>query len=118
MKLQTAGSGTSPVNLTPLRRNQAFLDPGQLSDMAEEAAHDPMSEGESDHTRASQRTAMRCWAAWFGARYGCQMDLPVQVLVVVQFIVDHAERKTKAGLVHQLPPWSRPDSRASLARRR
>ncbi|MDM0050614.1 site-specific integrase [Variovorax sp. J22R115] len=44
------------------------------------------------------------WAAWFGARYGRQMALPVPVPVVVQFIVDHAERSTKAGLEHQLPP--------------
>ena len=32
------------------------------------------------------------------------MALPVPVPVVVQFIVDHAERSTKAGLEHQLPP--------------
>ena len=94
----------SLTTLVPLRLNHALLDPGQLSDMAEEAAHDLMTEGESSNTRASYRTAMRYWAAWFGARYGRQMDLPVPVPVVVQFIVDHAERSTKAGLVHQLPP--------------
>jgi len=45
--------------LIPLKRNHALLDPAQLSDMAEEAAHDLMSEGESSNTRASYRTAMR-----------------------------------------------------------
>ena len=104
LTVQPAGPGPSPVNLTPLKRNHALLDPGQLCDMAEEAAHDLMAEGESSNTRASYRTAMRYWAAWFGARYGRQMDLPVPVPVVVQFIVDHAQRSTKAGLVHQLPP--------------
>ena len=61
LTVQPAGSGsaTSSVNLTPLKRNHALLDPAQLSDMAEEAAHDLMSEGESSNTRASYRTAMR-----------------------------------------------------------
>ncbi|MGJ7512600.1 hypothetical protein [Variovorax sp. GT1P44] len=63
-----------------------------------------MSEGESRNTQASYRTAMRYGAAWSGARYGRQMELPVPVPVVVQFIVNHAERSTKVGLVHQLPP--------------
>ena len=31
------------------------------------------------------------------------MTLPVAVPVVVQFVVDHAQRSTKAGLEHQLP---------------
>ncbi|MDM0064982.1 site-specific integrase [Variovorax sp. J31P207] len=88
----------------PLKRDHALLDPGQLSGMAEEAAHDLMAEGESDNTRLAYRAAMRYWAAWFGARYGRQMALPVAVPVVVQFIVDHAQRSTKAGLEHQLPP--------------
>jgi integrase len=90
--------------LMPLKRDHALLDPGQLSEMAEEAAHDLMAEGESDNTRLAYRAAMRYWAAWFGARYGRQMALPVPVPVVVQFIVDHAQRSTKAGLEHQLPP--------------
>ncbi|RZL96341.1 MAG: hypothetical protein EOP82_00940 [Variovorax sp.] len=93
----------SPKALIPLKRSHALLDCGQLSDMAEEAAQDLMAEGESDNTRLAYRAAMRYWAAWFGARYGRQMALPVPVPVVVQFIVDHAERSTKAGLEHQLP---------------
>ncbi|MDM0032482.1 hypothetical protein QTI33_10135 [Variovorax sp. J22P271] len=90
--------------------------------MDEEAAHDLMAEGESSNMRVSYRTAVRYRAAWYTARYGSQLELAVPVPVVVQFIVDHAQRSTKAGLVHQLPPemppWSRPASRARQARRR
>ncbi|CAN7782521.1 site-specific integrase [Variovorax sp. LjRoot175] len=71
--------------------------------MAEEAASDLLREGESENTRNSYRAAMRYWAAWFGARYGQQMQLPVAVPVVIQFIVDHAERSTRSGLTTQLP---------------
>ena len=66
--------------LKPLKRDHALLDPGQLSGIAEEAAQDLMAEGESDNTRLAYRAAMRYWAAWFGARYGRQMALPVAAL--------------------------------------
>jgi integrase len=101
-------SSKASTALMPLNGDHALLDPSELSGMAEEAAHDLMAEGESDNTRLAYRAAMRYWAAWFGARYGRQMALPVPVPVVVQFIVDHAQRSTKAGsrtvLEHQLPP--------------
>src|SRR5690349_2421228 len=77
--------------LAPLETDHVLLDPSQLSEMAEEAAHELMAEGESSNTRLAYRAAMRYWAAWFGARYGRQMALPVAVPVVVQFIVDHAQ---------------------------
>ena len=73
---------TTSTALAPLEHDHALLDPGQLSGMAEEAAHDLMAEGESDNTRLAYRAAMRYWAAWFGARYGRQMALPVPVPVV------------------------------------
>jgi integrase len=91
-------------SLTPLKRDHALLDPGQLSQMAEEAAHELMAEGESNNTRASYKAAMRYWAAWFGARYGKQLELPVPAPVVVEFITDHAQRTIKKKLVHNLPP--------------
>jgi len=50
-------------SLMPLKRDLALLDPGQLSQMAEEAAHELMAEGESNNTRASYKAAMRYWAA-------------------------------------------------------
>ncbi len=100
-KASASAAFKAPV---PLKRDHALLDPRELSEMAEQAARDLMAEGESSNTRLAYRAAMRYWAAWFGARYGRQMALPVAVPVVVQFIVDHAQRSTKAGLEHQLPP--------------
>jgi hypothetical protein len=35
---------------------------------------------------------MRYWAAWYAARYGDVLRMPVPVPVVIQFIVDHAAR--------------------------
>ena len=70
-----------------------------------------MREGESANTRASYGSAMRYWAAWYAARYGDVLRMPVPVPVVIQFIVDHAARKADArcrsrasGLVSELPP--------------
>ncbi|CAN7771890.1 hypothetical protein LJR175_007548 [Variovorax sp. LjRoot175] len=63
-------------------------------------------EGESANTRASYASAMRYGCAWYAARYGRALRLPVPV--VIQFIVDHAARKadedSEAGLVSELPP--------------
>jgi len=89
------------------------LDPAQLTGMAEDAARALMREGESANTRASYGSAMRYWAAWYAARYGDVLRMPVPVPVVIQFIVDHAARKADAqdpdrglltGLVTELPP--------------
>ncbi|VTU45459.1 site-specific tyrosine recombinase XerC (plasmid) [Variovorax sp. SRS16] len=84
--------------------------------MAEDAARALMREGESANTRASYGSAMRYWAAWYAARYGQPLHLPVPVPVVIQFIVDHAARKAdvdgeaglstglKIALISELPP--------------
>ncbi|SFQ05341.1 Site-specific recombinase XerD [Variovorax sp. 770b2] len=84
-------------------KRHPMLDPAKLSEMAEDAARDLLREGESANTLAAYRSALRYWAAWFAARYGQQLRLPVPVPAVVQFIVDHAERTTSTGLVSQLP---------------
>jgi hypothetical protein len=47
--------------------------------------------------------ALRYWAAWYGIRYGSQIQLPVPTPCVLQFIVDHADRSTEKGLVSELP---------------
>jgi len=62
-----------------------------------------LREGESVNTLASYRSALRYWSAWYAARYGQTLRLPVAVPVVVQFIVDHAQRSTRAGLAMELP---------------
>ncbi|WP_232073642.1 hypothetical protein [Variovorax sp. RA8] len=69
------------------------LDPARLSRLTEESARELIRQGQSANTRGSYQGAMRYWAAWFAARYGQELKLPVPVPVVVQFIVDHAERE-------------------------
>lgn len=81
----------------------ATLDPDQLGPMAEDAARALVAEGESENTVRSYQAALRYWAAWFGLRYAKPITLPVPVPAVIQFIVDHAERSTRTGLVCELP---------------
>lgn len=81
----------------------APLDPDQLGQMAEDAMRALLAEGESDNTIRSYQTALRYWAAWFSLRYRQPIALPVQAPVVIQFIVDHAQRRTADGLACELP---------------
>ena len=81
----------------------APLDPDQLGQMAEDAMRTLLAEGESDNTIRSYQTALRYWAAWFSLRYRQPIALPVPAPVVIQFIVDHAQRKTADGLACELP---------------
>jgi len=67
------------------------------------AIKDLLAEGESLNTRASYQSAMRYWAAWHHLRYGTEMACPLDVATVLQFIVDHAQRMTAAGLRSELP---------------
>ncbi len=64
---------------------------------------DLLREGESLNTQMSYRSALRYWAAWYGIRFGGQISLPLPATCVLQFIVDHAQRTTPQGLVHELP---------------
>lgn len=70
---------------------------------ARQAVQELLREGESQHTRMSYQSAMRYWAAWHGLRYGQALPWPVPVSVVLQFIVDHAQRQTAQGLAHEMP---------------
>lgn len=80
------------------------LEPSVLSDVTARAVDELMREGESSNTLASYRSALRYWAAWFSVRYGQPIALPLPPSAVLQFIVDHAQRTTADGLVHELPP--------------
>ncbi|WP_436291807.1 site-specific integrase [Variovorax sp. LjRoot178] len=115
-----------PESLPAVLSVHPVLDPARLSRLTEKSARELVRQGQSANTRASYQGAMRYWAAWFAARYGQELKLPVPVPVVVQFIVDHAEReqivedaeakapasnktskkaaKKKAPLVFDLPP--------------
>lgn len=84
----------SPSRLpAPLATAHALLDPSQLSRATEDAVAQLTSQGQSANTLASYAAAMRYWAAWYGARYGLVLAMPVPVPVVVQFIADHAARE-------------------------
>jgi integrase len=79
------------------------LAPHELSAVAEQAVAELLREGESANTQRSYQGALRYWAAWYAMRYGDQIALPLPAACVLQFIVDHAQRTTPKGLVHELP---------------
>ncbi|MBN9373621.1 site-specific integrase [Hydrogenophaga sp.] len=79
------------------------LAPHELSAVTEQAVADLLREGESANTQRSYQSALRYWAAWYAMRYGDQIALPLPAACVLQFIVDHAQRTTPKGLVHELP---------------
>jgi integrase len=79
------------------------LDPARLAPHAENAMGALLAEGESENTVRSYQTAIRYWAAWFELRFGQPIALPLPVAAVVQFIVDHAERKSGTALLCELP---------------
>jgi integrase len=80
------------------------LDPEQLGSMAQEAEQALLRQGESENTLRSYRSALRYWAAWYALRYHRPIALPVPDTVVVQFIVDHAQRHgVKDELISELP---------------
>jgi integrase len=81
------------------------LDPQSLGPMAEEAERALLQEGESPHTLRSYRSALRYWAAWYALRYRSPIALPLPEAVLVQFVVDHAQRaNTEGTLVCEMPP--------------
>ena len=91
--------GTAPA----LTRAMARLEPDTLDRHADSAVRDLLREGSSPNTAASYRTAIRYWSAWFGLRYGRPFALPLPEAAVIQFVVDHAQRSSGAGLEWELP---------------
>ncbi len=90
------------MRLPVLQKVPALL-PTELSDVTQSAVNELLREGESRNTLLSYRSALRYWAAWYGIRYGFQIQLPLPTPCVLQFIVDHAERSTDKGLKSELP---------------
>lgn len=74
-----------------------------LEPAAQQAVRELLREGESSNTRNSYQSAMRYWAAWHALRFERQMQLPLNVACVLQFIIDHAQRQTGAGLASEMP---------------
>lgn len=74
-----------------------------LEPAAQQAVRELLREGESTNTRNSYQSAMRYWAAWHALRFERQMQLPLDVPCVLQFIIDHAQRQTGTGLASEMP---------------
>src|SRR5688572_5465102 len=77
--------------------------PEQLAQQAADAVRELLAEAAAANTTRSYATALRYWAGWHQGRYGVELALPVSEAVVIQFLVDHIQRKGKAGLVSELP---------------
>jgi integrase len=77
--------------------------PQQLAQQAAEAVRELLAEAAAANTTRSYAAALRYWAGWHQARFGIELTLPVSEAVVIQFLVDHIQRKNKDGLVTELP---------------
>jgi len=78
--------------------------PEQLAQQAADAVRELLAEAAAANTTRSYAAALRYWAGWHQARYGIELALPASEAVVIQFLVDHIQRKNKTGLVIELPP--------------
>ena len=78
--------------------------PEQLARHAADAVRELLAEAAAANTTRSYAAALRYWAGWDQARFGIELTLPVNEAVVIQFLVDHIQRKNKTGLVSELPP--------------
>lgn len=78
--------------------------PEQLAHQAAEAVRELLAEAAAANTIRSYAAALRYWAGWHQARYGVELNLPASEAVVIQFLVDHIQRKSSSGLVSELPP--------------
>jgi hypothetical protein len=63
-----------------------------------------LAEAAAANTTRSYAAALRYWAGWHQARFGLELILPMSEAAVIQFLVDHIQRKAKTGLVSELPP--------------
>ena len=78
--------------------------PDQLAQQAADAVRELLAEAAAENTTRSYATALRYWAGWFSARYGRELTLPVPEAAVLQFVVDHVQRRSADGeLVWELP---------------
>src|SRR3546814_4303769 len=78
--------------------------PVQLAEQAADAVRELLAEAAAENTTRSYATALRYWAGWFAARYGRELTLPVPEAAVLQFVVDHVQRRSADGVL----PWALP----------
>jgi integrase len=90
--------------LTTLAQSASSLVlPEQLAQQAADAVRELLAEAAAANTTRSYAGALRYWAGWHQARFGIELMLPLSEVAVIQFLVDHIQRKNKAGLVSELP---------------
>lgn len=73
-----------------------LLLPEQLAQQAADAVREPLAEAAAENTTRSY-TSARYWAGWHAARYGIELALPVSEATVLQFVVDHVQRRSTDG---------------------
>lgn len=78
--------------------------PEQLAQQVTDAVRELLAEAAAANTTRSYATALRYWAGWHQARYGVELTLPASEAAVIQFLVDHIQRKNKSSLISELPP--------------
>jgi integrase len=103
-KSLTRTSAATEKSVLSLYTGVAALDPHRLHAQAEASVRALYQAGESANTARAYASALRYWAAWFRLRYRADLQLPVPVPVVLQFVVDHVERVDGSLRVHDLPP--------------
>src|SRR5262249_25140273 len=81
-----------------------LLLPEQLAAEAADAVRELLAEAAAANTTRSYASALRYWAGWHRARFGVGLTLPVGDATVIQCLVDHIQRLSKAGLTCELPP--------------
>lgn len=78
--------------------------PEQLAQQAADAVRELLAEAAAENTTRSYTSALRYWAGWHAARYGIELALPVPEATVLQFVVDHVQRRSAEGeLAWELP---------------
>jgi len=77
--------------------------PEKLAQQAADAVRELLADAAAANTTRSYAAALRYWAGWHQARFALELTLPVSEAVVIQFLVDHIQRKNKTGLVSELP---------------
>src|SRR5690554_5695200 len=84
---------------------QHLVLPEQLAQQAADAVRELLAEAAAANTTRSYASALRYWAGWHAARYGIELALPVPEATVLQFVVDHVQRRSTEGeLAWELPP--------------
>jgi integrase len=78
--------------------------PEQLAQQAADAVRELLAEAAAENTTRSYTSALRYWAGWHAARYGIELMLPVHEATVLQFVVDHVQRRSTEGeMTWELP---------------